>query len=76
MKNADYSDIIDMEAPVSKKHRRMFMEDRAAQFAPFAALSGHSELLKNTEKEVFQRENLKGQDFFEADFHGHTDTGV
>ncbi len=34
----DYSDIIEMEHHVSKKHGRMSMYDRAAQFAPFAAL--------------------------------------
>ena len=34
----DYSDIIEMEHHVSKSHGRMSMHDRAAQFAPFAAL--------------------------------------
>ena len=36
----DYSDIMDMERPVSKTRKRMTAHDRAAQFAPFAALTG------------------------------------
>lgn len=35
-----YDDIIDRPRPVSKKHPPMPMEKRAAQFLPFAALSG------------------------------------
>ena len=38
----DYSDIINLEQPEPDpvKHPRMSMRDRAAQFAPFAALTG------------------------------------
>lgn len=35
-----YDDIIDRPRPVSKKHLPMPMEKRAAQFLPFAALTG------------------------------------
>ena len=35
-----YDDIIDLPHPVSKKHPQMPSEDRAAQFSPFAALTG------------------------------------
>lgn len=45
----DYSDIINLPHHVSKRHQRMSMYDRAAQFAPFAALVGHEELIKETE---------------------------
>lgn len=45
MKN-QYEDMIYMEHPVSKKHPPMSLRDRAAQFAPFAALSGHKEALQ------------------------------
>ena len=38
--NDDYSDIINMERPVSKTRKHMSDHDRAAQFAPFAALTG------------------------------------
>ena len=36
-----YEDIINLPHPVSKRHKPMPVEDRAAQFAPFAALTGH-----------------------------------
>lgn len=40
-----YEDMLDMKRPVSKKHPPMPIKDRAAQFAPFVALSGHREAL-------------------------------
>lgn len=45
----DYSDIIELERPVSRRRRPMSLEARAAQFAPFAALSGHSEAIAEAE---------------------------
>ena len=39
--NLNYEDIINLPHPVSKRHKPMPVEDRAAQFAPFAALTGH-----------------------------------
>ncbi|MDO4478595.1 MAG: hypothetical protein Q4B73_06135 [Lachnospiraceae bacterium] len=36
-----YDDIIDLPHPVSKKHKPMSLRERAAQFAPFAALTGY-----------------------------------
>lgn len=39
--NHPYDDIIDMEHHVSGRHPRLSMDSRAAQFAPFAALTGH-----------------------------------
>ena len=38
-----YWDIIDLPRPVSTKHRPMSRKERAAQFAPFAALTGFEE---------------------------------
>ncbi len=43
-----YADIIDLPHPVSKRHPQMPLSDRAAQFAPFAALTGHGEAIKET----------------------------
>ena len=43
-----YEDIINLPHPESKKHKRMSMRDRAAQFSPFAALTGHDAAIKET----------------------------
>ena len=40
-----YDDIIDLPHHVSKLHGHMSMKERAAQFSPFAALTGHSDAL-------------------------------
>ncbi|NLA82984.1 MAG: hypothetical protein GX854_00330, partial [Clostridiales bacterium] len=41
-----YDDIINSPRPVSTKRPRMSNHDRAAQFAPFAALTGHEEAVR------------------------------
>ena len=43
-----YDDIINLPHHVSKKHPPMPMEDRAAQFSPFAALTGYGDAVKET----------------------------
>lgn len=43
-----YDDIINLPHHVSKTRPRLSMEKRAAQFAPFAAVTGHSEAIENT----------------------------
>lgn len=43
-----YDDIIDLPHPTSERHPRMPMENRAAQFSPFAALSGYDDAVKET----------------------------
>lgn len=53
MKNNDkYADIINLPHHVSTKHPQMSMEARAAQFAPFAALVGYDDAVKNTVEQV------------------------
>ena len=47
-----YEDIIGMPHHVSRKRHRMSMSERAAQFAPFAALSGYEEAIRKTEEEI------------------------
>ncbi len=47
-----YEDIINLPHHVSQKHPQMFIHDRAAQFAPFAALTGHSEAINETARTV------------------------
>lgn len=43
-----YDDMIDLPHPVSKKRPQMAVADRAAQFAPFAALTGHGAAIGET----------------------------
>lgn len=43
-----YKEIIDLEHHVSPNHRPMSLYNRAAQFAPFAALSGHDAAIEQT----------------------------
>ena len=40
-----YDDIINLPHHVSKNHPQMSLENRAAQFAPFAALVGYAEAI-------------------------------
>ena len=43
-----YDDIIYLPRPISKKHYPMSRHDRAAQFSPFAALTGHDAAIDET----------------------------
>ena len=49
--NDDYEDIINLPHHVSKRHPQMSMLARAAQFAPFAALTGYNEAANDTEEQ-------------------------
>ena len=53
-----YDDILYRKHPVSKKHPQMPIRDRAAQFAPFAALTGHKEAVQETQRLVEQKRIL------------------
>lgn len=46
--NDRYDDLIDLPHPYPQTHPRMSRRDRAAQFSPFAALSGHSAAMEET----------------------------
>lgn len=46
----NYDDIINLPHHVSKKHPQMSMSQRAAQFAPFAALTGHDKAIEDRAK--------------------------
>lgn len=43
-----YDDILNRSRPISSRHSPMSMRDRACQFSPFAALSGHEEQIDET----------------------------
>jgi hypothetical protein len=47
----NYDDIINLPHHVSKRHPQMSMWNRAAQFAPFAALTGYDDAIKYTAQE-------------------------
>ena len=47
-KKGKYDDIIDLPHHVSYSHARMSRIDRAAQFAPFAALTGYEAAVQET----------------------------
>lgn len=43
----NYDDIINLDRPISK-HKKLGIDSRAAQFAPFAALTGYDSAVKET----------------------------
>ena len=61
--NKNYDDIINLPNHISLKHPRMSIEARSAQFAPFAALTGYNDAVKETERLTDKRieidDNLK-----------------
>lgn len=64
MNDADihkYDDIINLPHHVSSTRPHMSIEERAAQFSPFAALTGHEDAIKETarqtEREIILDEN-------------------
>lgn len=48
MKPFPYEEILNLGPPQSGKHPKMVVADRAAQFAPFSALTGHGAALAET----------------------------
>lgn len=54
----EYQDIINLPHHQSDKHPRMSIHDRSAQFAPFAALTGHAAAIKETARETTPRIEL------------------
>lgn len=54
----DYSDIINLPHHVSETRPRMSMRDRAAQFSPFAALTGYDAAVEETARLTDQRADL------------------
>ena len=62
----DYSNIIDHPHYQSAKRPHMSMTARAAQFSPFAALSGYDEAIEDTQADVIS-EVLRRDDFSDSD---------
>ena len=47
-----YDDIIHLSQPVSQRHAKMPLSGRAAQFAPFAALTGYEGIIAETGRQT------------------------
>ncbi len=56
--NDKYEDIINLPHHTSTKHPQMTLEARAAQFAPFAALTGYDDEIKETARLTNERIEL------------------
>ena len=54
----DYSDIINMPHHISLRHPQMKREARAAQFAPFAALTGHDTAIEEASRVTSDKPEL------------------
>lgn len=69
-----YEDILYLPHPVSSRHPQMPLEDRAAQFAPFAALTGHSDAIEQKARDVAQRyegNTDRAQELWEEEMSRH-----
>ena len=53
-----YEDIINIPYHISKKYPRPSMDDRAARFAPFAAITGYEEMVLEEARETTERREL------------------
>ena len=63
----NYEDIINLPHHVSKKHPQMSMYNRAAQFSPFAALTGYEKAIEEARKrqeETVRRRNAPSEDAY------------
>lgn len=58
----DYSDIINLPHHISRNHPQMPMEARAAQFAPFAALTGYDAVIHETARLTDKQVELEEYD--------------
>lgn len=57
--NGPYDDIIHLPRPVSATHTRMPIANRAAQFSPFAALTGYEAAVKETARLIDEQIDLE-----------------
>jgi len=54
MKDDRYEDLLDLPHPEPKHHPRMSRSQRAAQFSPFAALTGYDQIIKESSRTTDQ----------------------
>ena len=60
--NTPYDDIIHLPHHVSQNHPQMPLRDRAAQFAPFTALTGYDDSIAETGRLTTERRELSEQE--------------
>ena len=66
-----YEDIIGLPHHVSQRHPHMPVSDRAAQFAPFAALTGYGDVIKETARQTEERPELSEDERAALDYKLH-----
>ena len=55
---SQYEDMLYLERPLSRNHPPMDIMDRAAQFSPFAALTGYGDAVKETARQTERKQEL------------------
>lgn len=65
--SGNYDDLLPLPHPTSKTHRRMSRQDRAAQFSPFAALTGYEAVVKEAARLTEKRRTLTEDEVTELD---------
>ncbi|MCM1309137.1 MAG: hypothetical protein NC223_11105 [Butyrivibrio sp.] len=60
--NDNYDDIINLPHHISDTRPRMSLYDRAAQFSPFAAVTAHGEVIRETERLTEDKISLEESD--------------
>ena len=65
--SGNYDDIIALPHPEPRTHPRMTLHDRAAQFSPFAALTGHSAAIAETGRLTASRITLDESEIARVD---------
>ena len=63
-----YEDIINLPHHVSERHPQMPMAERAAQFSPFAALTGFGAVIRETERQTDQMREMTENERGELDY--------
>lgn len=64
----NYDDILHLPHPVSRRHPQMSMTERAAQFSPFAALTGYGDVIRETSRFTDRKPELSEEEKAELDY--------
>ena len=63
MSRDPFEDIITLPHPVPKRHPRMTIAQRAAQFAPFSAVSGYDDAIRAAARRHTENTETSASDF-------------